>query len=553
MTEARTRWLCAISAFVLVLLSCWRIAATYDEFWQTWDEPFHLACGLEWWERGTYTYERFHPPLARICIAFLPYMAGLKGDPSAENHWIEGNELLHSGGSYERNLALARLGVLPFFVIASVVVFLWAMRCGGAFAGLCAVGLFVLLPPVLAHAGMAALDMANAAMVAAALYAFQCWCDKPGLIRGGIFGTTAGLAVMTKFSAVPFLAAGLMFMLVLRRSSPGTERAAQRWIPSAAAAFAAAALVIWGGYRFSLESIQPVGNGLDALLEKAGPMAVPIKDIVRRAPVPAGGFFWGLYDLLVFRRSDGHLAFFLGEVSKHGWWLFYPVLLLLKTPLPFLVLVGGALFTEGRQWWRRHRGTELSAPMACAFGVLVAAAVATPNNGLRQALAVYPLLAVVAGCAFAGLWRSAASSVLRACLAVILLVWSVAVPVMAHPDYLSYFNPLAGADPSKIVVNSDLDWGQDLKRLKAVCERREIAALTLKYNGSKDIDLSRFGLPVLTELEPGQRPSGWVALSLNDLRRGSGDPPYDQYAWLGDVEPVETAGHSIRVYFFPSQ
>ena len=93
MTPARVRTLCASTALMLVLVSCWRITATYDEFWQTWDEPFHLAAGLEWWSQGDYSYERFHPPLARVAIAFLPWMAGLKSDPTAVNHWAEGNEI----------------------------------------------------------------------------------------------------------------------------------------------------------------------------------------------------------------------------------------------------------------------------------------------------------------------------------------------------------------------------------------------------------------------------------------------------------------------------
>lgn len=548
MTTARIRGLCAIAAVGLVLVSCWRIAATHDEFWQTWDEPFHLAAGLEWWSQGTYSYERLHPPLARVCIAFLPWMAGLKSDPTAVNHWAEGNEVLHSGGAYERNLTLARLGILPFFILACVVVYAWAARCGGDFAGLCAVFLFVTLTPVLAHAGLATLDMATAATVAAALLAFQWWCDHHGLLQAGVFGFLAALAILAKFSAIAFLGAGVL-VLVLLHLFAGPHSVPVRRSASLAVACVTGALTIWAVYRFSLHPVVPVGDGLDVLLQNAGAAAEPLKHLVTSVPVPAAGFFWGLYDLVVFRRADGHLVYFLGGISKHGWWSFYPVMILLKTPLPFLLLLAAGVFLEVLRWWRDRCPSAVSAPLLCGLAILAAASVATPNNGLRQALALYPLLAVVAGCAFAGLWRSAATFRWRAVPAALLAVWCVAVPVSAHPDYLAYFNPLAGPDPSKVAVDSDLDWGQDLKRLKQLCERRGISGLTMRYNGSKDIDVPRFGLPPFTELQPGRRPSGWVAVSLTPLRRGTGEPPYTQYAWLDELEPVETAGHSIRLYF----
>ena len=125
------RWL----APVAVLVACMatglaRIVATYPVFNQTWDEPAHIAAGMEWIDRGTYTYEPLHPPLARVLTAIGPRLAGVRSG-GHENVWLEGNSILYAGGRYDRNLALARLGVLPFFLLASLVVFLWANRIGG--------------------------------------------------------------------------------------------------------------------------------------------------------------------------------------------------------------------------------------------------------------------------------------------------------------------------------------------------------------------------------------------------------------------------------------
>ncbi|NJN00002.1 MAG: hypothetical protein HC800_25245 [Phormidesmis sp. RL_2_1] len=105
----------AFSALIALIIAvgCLRIVSTYSIFWQTWDEPFHIAAGMEWLDQGKYTYETFHPPLSRIMIALGPYLSGL-GSVASNSPWQEGQAILHSGGNYERNLTLARLGILPF-------------------------------------------------------------------------------------------------------------------------------------------------------------------------------------------------------------------------------------------------------------------------------------------------------------------------------------------------------------------------------------------------------------------------------------------------------
>ena len=99
---------------LLVVLACLRITMTYRVFSQTHDEPAHIATGMEWLDRGTYTSEPLHPP-GRIAVAMGPFLAGRR--LLVDNMWEGGNEILYAEGTYRRNLALARLGTLPFFVL----------------------------------------------------------------------------------------------------------------------------------------------------------------------------------------------------------------------------------------------------------------------------------------------------------------------------------------------------------------------------------------------------------------------------------------------------
>jgi hypothetical protein len=149
-----------VLAGVVVLVAATRIIATHRVFSGTFDEPAHVAAGMEWLDRGQFTYEPMNPPLARVAVAVGPYAAGIRSFGSP-NRWREGSRILYADGAYSRNLALARLGVLPFFFVAAVVVWLWARRLFGAPTAALAAVLVATLPPMLAHGGLATTDMAR--------------------------------------------------------------------------------------------------------------------------------------------------------------------------------------------------------------------------------------------------------------------------------------------------------------------------------------------------------------------------------------------------------
>src|SRR5262249_40765578 len=158
----------------------------------------HVAAGMEWLDKGTYTYELQHPPLARVAVALGPYISGLRWPnvPPTYSDWRgPGNVILSAHGNYVRNLTMARLGTLPFLILGCVVVFLWVYHWFGRVAAVFALLLFACLPPVLGQAGLATTDMAAAATVAAGLYLFIRWVEQPDWLRTGLLGIAFGVAV----------------------------------------------------------------------------------------------------------------------------------------------------------------------------------------------------------------------------------------------------------------------------------------------------------------------------------------------------------------------
>jgi hypothetical protein len=68
-----------------------------------------------------------HPPLARVAVALGPFLAGIRWNPQL-GMWAGGNAILAARNQYLHNLALARAGVLPFFVICAFLTSFWLRR-----------------------------------------------------------------------------------------------------------------------------------------------------------------------------------------------------------------------------------------------------------------------------------------------------------------------------------------------------------------------------------------------------------------------------------------
>jgi hypothetical protein len=548
---------------LIILVACLLAAGSWRIYSNTWDEPEHLAAGLELLDRGHYEYDTEHPPLARVLLALGPYLAGARsfGTPPPDGTQ-EGKDILYVGGHYERFLLLARAGTLPFLVLLLLATWLWARRLfASAGAALLAVLLLVSVPPILGHAALATLDVAAAATTLLALYALERWLESARPQDAVFFGLTAGIAVATKFSAVPFIAVSLVAL--------GLSQGVMHWRGAARPGVAGAAIgARFGGLLLvTLAALVPL---LAVYMPRnVDPAAVQIRfDWAVQYLLTRHGYAHVLgvalqhlwlpreaKDLLngiiaVKAHNDsGHRSYLFGQVSLNGWWYFYLVTLAVKTPLPLLAAGPLGLAWLARTGWRERDGWAL-APAVLVLAILIfASTFSRINIGVRHVLILYPFLAL--GGAYL-LWRIWASLELvphrfaqvagRAAL-LILVLWQLSTLWRAYPDYLPYFNELV-SNPERVLVDSDLDWGQDLKRLEVRAQALGIAQLQLAYLGSAD--LAREPLPPFQMLKPRQPVSGWVAISALARTRNPSD-----YAWLEGYRPLERIGKTIDLYYIP--
>jgi hypothetical protein len=258
--------------------------------------------------------------------------------------------------------------------------------------------------------------------------------------------------------------------------------------------------------------------------------------------VPAHEFFRGLGSLYSI-NSHGRVSYLLGKTYVGGRWAFFPVAILVKTPIPFLILsISGVIYLRVAESLRVNK--NILVPIAGIAGPLAIAIPSNLNLGLRHVLLIYPFVAILAAVAVLELWKSHGQQsimVAKRFLVVALVVWNAVTCIRATPDFLAYFNELAAPYASRILVDSDLDWGQDLFRLISFAHEEKIEKLWLAYQGSTD--LTKHDPPGWQTLPPGTKVSGWVAISEFKLKVERHD-----YDWLNHYQPVREVGHSIRVY-----
>jgi Dolichyl-phosphate-mannose-protein mannosyltransferase len=513
--------------WIAIALACALVISTYSKFGFTWDEPEHLAAGLALIETGNYPYDVQHPPLARLAMAIGPYIDGARGygtaGPSGEE---EGRLILYRGGKYDTYLTLARIGMLPFFIVMLLTTWAWTRHRFGHVEAIAALLILIAMPPVIGHAAVAALDIPMAAMCLLAMYRMLRWFEQPTLKQALLCGLALGAAFATKLSAIPFLGCvGLVWLTAAffsrHTANVDTQLFSKRSLWQVIAALIVTVIVLTSCYGIGL---QPLSKSSSLLV----PMGIP-------------RLITSLQTLME-HNSGGHLSYFMGELRRTGWWNFYLVALVVKTPIPTLIMgITGLILLNVSAW--RSRDWLPAAPSLAFIAILVfASGYSHINIGVRHVIILFPLLAIGAGVATVYCWQELSHIAIKPMM-IALGAWLIIGCVLTYPQNLAYFNELAGQHPEHILVDSDLDWGQDIHHLGDALRKRGITQLSIAFRGTAE--LADENLPTYKRIWGNEHVKGWVAVNLlakyTDENR--------DLAWLDAYQPVVRIGRSIDLYY----
>ncbi|MEQ1885795.1 MAG: glycosyltransferase family 39 protein [Bryobacteraceae bacterium] len=539
----RVGWPLLVSVFLLVFGS-YRIAQTWELYCPTYDEPVHIACGLEWWDKGAYTLEPQHPPLARIVLAYPLYAAG-KHIKGIANWTAEGNEQIYEG-SFRQNMIAVRRPMLLFFWLGGLTCFVWCALYLTPWIGALSVFLYALSPPVLGQAGIATTDIAITGTLPLAVLAALVFARQPSWKTGSFAGFAAALGLTSKMSFLLFYPAALFGCALaggLRTwKQKDKPKANLRWeaiapyLRAAGPGLAVFAFTVWAIYLFSVDDLSPA-KGAQALLTNSVGWKHQLLDVLLHVRMPAGKLISGIGSVFLHFEM-GHTVLFLGKLQTHGSVIFFPLIFAIKSPLAFVLLALLALVYCFRS--TDVVAAEAAFPLLAGCMILMGCLPATLNLGVRHILPIYPLLGIAAAAALSALWNCEAARRVGRVAAIGLVGGILYSHLDAGPDYIPWFNVLAGSHPERIVVDSDLDLGQDLSRLVQQARDSHIDRLWLRYWGSADP--KRHDLPPFTELPFNQPVKGWVAISINWAAVHA-----DEFAWL-DRYPFQPVGKTIRLY-----
>jgi 4-amino-4-deoxy-L-arabinose transferase-like glycosyltransferase len=471
-------------AVLLVVLAAVRIASTWRIYSATADEAIHVGAGLELLQFHKYELHTINPPPPRVLWSIVPYLSGMRFVPVGNTYDSQTHSVFYGHGDYSDNLVRARAGNLPFFIIAAAAIWLIARERFGEQGAVIAVLLFTMEPIVLGYSGLVTHDTPAVAGVAVALLAFERWLRKPDVLRAILFGTAYGFAILCKFSCIVFvpIVCGAVWFF--------DRKSIRLMLP----AIPATLLTVWAGYGFTTRAFI---DGIREILE-----------------TDMGGFN----------------AYAIGRFTQSGWWWYFPLAVAIKTTLPLLALfVLGAFDREHRRTYAQY-----------AIATIALLAVTMPSSldiGVRYVLPLYVPLVLAATTAFMGRMHK---------LAIVLVAAQVVVSAFAHPDYFPYFDAIAGRDPSWFLIDSNLDWGQDVLRLRDTLREEHINDIGLSLFGHEDYDALHF--PPHHDVSPFVPAHGWIAVSdfsyRMTLTKNGG------WLWL-QQQPYRRVGTSIRLYHLP--
>ena len=301
-------------------------------------------------------------------------------------------------------------------------------------------------------------------------------------------------------------------------------------------------------------------------------IAAPYLHKMADSPVlrPLAQYFTGFF--MVFGRvAGGNTTYFFGQVTNQSFREYFPLVFLIKEPLPILILLLSALAISiyfilrnnladfPRHIWKNAKNYldgHIAETAMLLFVALYAYVSITGNLniGFRHLFPILPFMYILISKEIIFLWarlRGKTRKIYSAVVAVLLL-WLVAETAFAYPYYLAYFNETIGGSKNgyKYVTDSNVDWGQDLKRLKSFVDENNIDKIRVDYFGGGDVVHYLGSKAVIWHADSGQEP-GWYAISATFIQNSlyykitEGKPDYE---WLREREPYATIGYSILIY-----
>lgn len=570
------------------------------------DEVAHIPAGYSYLTQRDMRLNPEHPPLLKDLSAvsllfikdinFPDHLKSWKDEVNSQ--WDFGfNFLYNSNNNADKIIFWSRLPMLLLLVVLGFFIYRWTKELFGKWPALLAVFLFSFEPTFIAHGRYVTTDVGAAVAFFVAIYFFIKWLTNVGratsnikyLILAGIFFGIAQLVKFSLFLLVPYFGLLLLIWIIINK---GGLKKSLNYIWKFVLILVIGYFLIYPVYLFHVSNY-PFEKQLSdtQFIASHFPFKPGGKLVIWMAkqPIlrPYAQYLLGLF--MVFQRATGgNTTYFLGEVTNKGWHNYFPIVYVLKTPLVLHILTIIAILFLAWQipkefWgkfgsfgWIRKLGSliknnfpELAMLIFLAI-YWTSSITSNLNIGVRHILPTFPFVFILISGQIKRIFDylkkkeakppvGGLASHISYFILAILLLWYCVSSLSIFPYYLSYFSELVGGAKNGYVyvTDSNLDWGQDLKRLAKWVDKNNIPKIKVDYFGGATVEyyLGDKYEEWHAEYDPEKAKNSWLAVSATFLQQNRAIPtkgfekPTDLYFWLNQYEPVTVIGNSIFVYY----
>ncbi len=553
------------------------------------DESPHIGAGYSYIAKGDYRLNPEHPPLLKMLSGSSIWLgAKLTGNtvnfPDTIPAWTEKVNaqwdigyafLFQSGNDANTIIWWARLPTILILLLGGIyLTYSVYYHTKSKAISVITIILYAFSPNVIAHGRLVTTDIIASMSFIIAIDIWVRYLKNPTIKYIGLLIVAISFAFLSKFSTILllplFFMTGFGYIAVKYWGKKNIIRKGGILLRDALIIAMGVFVIINGVYYYTMRNMS-VDTQMK-LIQESFPQDNAISQITKNSlsqVVNTPGLqYFGQYllgqSMAIQRVGGGNTTFLLGRFTNQSFTEYFPITYILKEHLGILAVLASLLLVSivlgiraiqhkklkfNRKWLLKYWYEWTIITMILLYWFISIRG--NLNLGIRHILPAVILTYIIIAI---GIVRILLPLKFSKIILGIFLIWYIAATLLAYPSYLSHLNVLAGHDQGyQIFTDSNLDWGQDLKRLHTWTKEQNIDTLYIDYFGTGDVKYYLPDINIIPVKSNDGPKIGYTAISATMFQDSfylkQKNPNYQEYWWLAWKKPDYIIGNSILIYY----